>query len=226
MIAVISAAIAPGLALLLYIYLKDKYESEPISVVIKSFVLGALLVLPVIFIQYAFQAEHLFQNSLVQSFLLNGFLEEFFKWFIIIYTAYHHIAFTERYDGIVYATAVSLGFATAENLFYIYAYGIHIALWRALLPVSSHGLFGVIMGYYIGRAKFTHKKKRWLAFALLSAATLHGIYDHLMSVKSIWMYMVIPFMIILWWIALRKIKQLNQKPDPWLVPNKKQIIDQ
>ena len=176
-------------------------------------------------IQYAFQAEHVFQNSIIQSFLLNGFLEEFFKWFIVIYTAYHHIAFTERYDGIVYATAVSLGFATAENIFYIYNYGVHIALWRALLPVSSHGLFGVIMGYYIGYAKFTHKKKRWLMIALLSAATLHGIYDHLMSIHSLWTYLVIPFMIILWWIALRKIKQLNQKPDPWLIQKKQQVVD-
>jgi len=213
---VISAAIAPGLALLLYIYLKDKYETEPIGVVVKSFIIGALLVLPVMVIQYAFKAENIFQNPLMQAFILNGLLEEFLKWFIVIYTAYHHVAFTERYDGIVYTTAVSLGFATAENLFYIYAYGIHIALWRALLPVSSHGLFGIIMGYYIGYAKFTHKKKRWLAFAFLLTAVLHGVYDYFMSIETTWIYFVLPFMIILWILALRKIKQLNQAPDPWI----------
>ncbi|MGV3487659.1 MAG: glutamic-type intramembrane protease PrsW [Tuberibacillus sp.] len=225
MIGVISAAIAPGLALLLYIYLRDKYETEPIGVVIKSFIIGALLVLPVMVIQFAFQAENVFQYPLVQSFILNGLLEEFFKWFVVIYTAYHHVAFTERYDGIVYTTAVSLGFATAENLFYIYAYGIHIALWRALLPVSSHGLFGIIMGYYIGYAKFAAKKKSWLAFALIVTALLHGIYDELMSIHSNWIYLVLPFMIILWTLALRKISQLNKQPDPWIKPNKQQIAD-
>ncbi|MFC4617831.1 glutamic-type intramembrane protease PrsW [Camelliibacillus cellulosilyticus] len=216
MFAVIAAAIAPGIALLSYIYLKDKYETEPIGVVIKTFVIGALLVFPVMVIQYAFQAEHLLREPFVHSFLLNGFLEEFLKWFIVIYTAYHHVAFTERYDGIVYTTAVSLGFATAENLFYLYAYGIHIALWRALLPVSSHGLFGIIMGYYIGRAKFTHKKKKWLGLALGIAVLLHGTYDYLMSTNKAWIYLVIPFMVILWWDALRKIKKLNKQPDPWI----------
>ena len=45
MIGVISAAIAPGLALLLYIYLRDKYETEPIGVVIKSFIIGAYMLM-------------------------------------------------------------------------------------------------------------------------------------------------------------------------------------
>ncbi|WP_051263030.1 glutamic-type intramembrane protease PrsW [Tuberibacillus calidus] len=216
MVGVISAAIAPGLALLSYIYLRDKYESEPIGMVVKLFIIGCLLVLPVMVIQYALQAEHLFQYKWVQSFLVAGLLEEFLKWFMIIYTAYHHAAFSERYDGIVYATAVSLGFATAENLFYIYAYGIHVAFWRALLPVSGHGLFGIIMGYYIGCAKFSKTPKRWLLLSLLLVSSLHGIYDYMVSAGLSWVYLILPFMLILWIFALYKMKRLNEKPDAWL----------
>ncbi|GGE38554.1 protease PrsW [Pullulanibacillus camelliae] len=216
MLAIISAGIAPGIAFLSYIYLKDKYETEPIGVVIKTFIIGALMVFPVMVIQYAFNSEHLLQGNLAQAYLLSGLLEEFLKWFIVIYTAYHHVAFSERYDGIVYTAAVSLGFATAENLFYLYAYGIDVALWRALLPVASHGLFGIIMGYYIGKAKFSNKKVKWLLTGLILAIVLHGTYDLLMDSGSRWLYGVVPFMAFLWWYALRKVKQTYKYQEAWL----------
>lgn len=206
MLALVTAGIAPGIALLSYFYLKDKYESEPIGMVLKSFIFGALIVFPVMVIQYGFESEGLLQSLFPNAFLLSGLLEEFFKWFVILYTAYHHTAFNERYDGIVYAVAVSLGFATVENVFYLTAYGINYALIRALLPVSSHALFGVIMGYYFGKAKFSSKKRRILLAGLVITAALHGLYDLILHIQTIWLYIVIPFMIYLWWNALRKVK--------------------
>ncbi len=216
MFAVISAGFAPGIALLSYFYLRDKYETEPIGMVLKTFISGMLIVFPVMVIQYAFQSEHVLQNPTAQSFLFSGGLEEFVKWFIIIYTAYHHTAFNERYDGIVYSVSVSLGFATVENILYLYAYGIHYAVIRALLPVSSHALFGVIMGYYIGLAKFSSKKKRLLLSALLLPVILHGLYDFLLKFNSSWMYSIIPFMLFLWWYALRKVRQSHTRQESWL----------
>ena len=68
--------------------------------------------------------------------------------------------FDEHYDGIVYGAAVSLGFATVENILYLFANGLESALGRAILPVSSHALFGVIMGYYLGKAKFSEGKEK------------------------------------------------------------------
>lgn len=107
------------------------------------------------FIQYVLEAEGVLQSSLADAFLSSSMLEEFFKWFILFYTIYQHITFDEPYDGIVYGASVSLGFATAENIFYLIGLGVEHALGRALLPVSSHALFGVIMGYYIGKGKFS-----------------------------------------------------------------------
>lgn len=207
MFGIIAAGLAPGVALLSYFYLRDHYQAEPIGMVFRSFVLGGLLVFPIMVIEYALQDEHLLQDGFSKSFLVNGLIEEFSKWFIVIYTAYHHAEFNERYDGIVYATAVSLGFASIENIFYLFSYGIGDALWRAVLPVSSHALFGVIMGYYIGQAKYTLNKKRWLAIALFAAAGLHGMYDFLLNLSHPWMLLVFPFMIFLWWDALKKVKR-------------------
>ncbi len=206
MFGIIAAGLAPGVALLSYFYLKDRYQPEPIGMVIRSFVLGGLLVFPIMVIEYALQDEAILQDWFSKSFLATGLLEEFAKWFIVIYTAYHHAEFDQRYDGIVYATAVSLGFASIENIFYLFSYGIHAALWRALLPVSSHGLFGVIMGYYIGKAKFSVTPRKWLGIALLTATLLHGFYDSVLELGEQWSFILIPFMGFLWWNALSKIK--------------------
>jgi protease PrsW len=207
MLGILSAGIAPGLALLSYFYLKDEYDSEPISVVLRTFLYGALLVFPIMFIQHVFESEHLIKAGLIDAFFNSSLLEEFFKWFILFYAIYPHVEFDEPFDGIVYGAAVSLGFATVENVFYLVANGIGHAMTRALLPVSSHALFGVIMGFYIGKAKFTDgNKTKWIILSLLLPFVLHGLYDFILISQEHWIYIIFPFMIFLWWFGLRKVK--------------------
>jgi protease PrsW len=213
MVGIIFASLAPSLALLCFFYLKDKYNSEPIGMVFRSFIFGALLVFPVLVIQYAFKVEGLLIDPLSQAFISAALFEEFFKWFILFYTAYKHAEFNQHYDGIVYGVSVSLGFATIENVFYLFAFGVDQAFIRALLPVSSHALFGVIMGYYLGKAKFSNKaqKQKLLLFSLLIPWLLHGIYDYILYVHVYWIYIMLPFMIFLWWLALKKVKLANSR---------------
>lgn len=212
MLEVIFAGIAPSLALLSYFYLKDEYDSEPISLVLKTFILGASLVLPIMFIQYALTEERVWISPFLKSFLSAGLLEEFFKWFILFFLIYKHVEFDEHYDGIVYGVAVSLGFAALENIFYLIANGVQVALGRALLPVSSNALFGIIMGFYLGKAKFSsrNKKLRWLLYSLLIPILLHGLYDYILVKFDNWIYIIIPFMTVLWWLGLRKIKNARK----------------
>src|SRR4051812_9613372 len=110
MLGILSAGIAPGLALLSYFYLKDEYETEPVSVVLRTFLYGALLVFPIMFIQHVLETEHLIKSDVIDAFLTSGLLEEFFKWFILFYAIYPHVEFDEPFDGIVYGAAASLGF--------------------------------------------------------------------------------------------------------------------
>mgnify|MGYP003440903428 CR=1 FL=1 len=214
MLVILSAGIAPGLALLSYFYLKDQYGTEPISVVFKTFLMGAFLVFPIMFIEYVIQAEQLVTNEFVLSFFLTGLLEEFFKWFIMMYTIYYHLSFDEPYDGVVYGSAVSLGFATVENILYLVANGVEFAIGRAFLPVSSHALFGVIMGYYFGKGKFTKDKQRvYLLLALIVPFGLHGLYDYILIVANNWLYFIVPFMIALWCLGLWKVKKARALSD-------------
>jgi len=208
MLGILSAGIAPGLALLSYFYLRDEYEPEPVSFVFRTFLYGVLLVFPIMFIQHVLETEHLLQSDLLNAFFGSGILEEFFKWFILFYLIYQHVEFDEPFDGIVYGVAVSLGFATVENIFYLVANGIEHAMTRALLPVSSHALFGVIMGFYLGKAKFTkdHKAK-WILLSLMLPILLHGTYDFILISLENWLFIIFPFMIFLWWFGLRKVKK-------------------
>jgi len=207
MLGIFSAGIAPGLALLSYFYLKDEVESEPIPVVFRTFLYGALLVFPIMFLQHVMETEQLFVSGWIDAFFSSGLLEEFFKWFILFYAVYQHVAFDEPFDGIVYGAAVSLGFASAENIFYLVGNGLEHAIGRALLPVPSHALFGVIMGYYLGKSKFsTSGKNKWIGLSLLIPVILHGSYDYILITQEHWLYFIMPFMIFLWWFGLRKVK--------------------
>lgn len=210
MLGILFAGIAPGLALLSYFYLKDKYEPEPLSLVFKMFILGALLVFPIMFIEYIIDIENLINSNFIKSFITVGLLEEFFKWFILIYTVYHHVEFDEPYDGIVYGVTASVGFATAENIMYLVTNGIGVAIGRALLPVSIHALLGVIMGYYLGKGKFIASiRRRCLTFSILIPSILHGTYDFIINSFVNWLLIIVPFMAFLWWLALLKVKSAS-----------------
>lgn len=217
MFAILSAGIAPGFALLSYFYLKDEYDAEPVIDVLRTFFLGVILVFPIMFIQYVLDVEQIIASNLLSAFISAGFLEEFFKWFLLYFTIYQSSVFDEQYDGIVYGVSISLGFATLENILYLISHGIEFAIGRAFLPVSSHALFGVVMGYYLGKAKFSispHKNK-WLIFSFALPFLLHGVYDYILMREENRLQFIVPFMIFLWWLALRKVKKAKKIHSPF-----------
>ncbi|KPV55491.1 peptidase [Paenibacillus sp. A3] len=213
-LTVLTAAIAPGVALLAYFYLKDRYDTEPISLVIKLFLFGVLIVFPVMVLQRAL-VQGLGEDPFVFSFLTSSLPEEFFKWFLVYFVTYKHASFDEPYDGIVYAVAVSLGFATLENVFYAFLNGSSFSslMIRAFLPVSGHAMFGVMMGYHFGKAKFTpeHTRKH-LILALALPVFWHGVFDYtLLLSKAYWVWFMVPLMCFLWLRSLRKVNRANAK---------------
>ncbi|RIX53461.1 protease PrsW [Paenibacillus nanensis] len=213
--SVLTAAIAPGISLLTYLYLRDRYDSEPIHMVVRMFLLGMLIVVPIMVLQRGFQIW-LGDAAFVSAFVQSAFVEEFLKWFVLYHVIYNHMEFDEPYDGIVYAASISLGFATVENVLYaIYSpSSVGTLLIRAVLPVSGHALFGVMMGYYLGKAKFEKSSKSilFLAISFVLPLALHGLYDFIIiGIKQYWVWFIIPFMIILWIWGLRKMNHANDR---------------
>ena len=113
--AILTAAISPAVAIMTFIYLSKRIELEPLPLIIRMFIIGVIMVFPIMFIQYAFETENVFHSSFLKSFFLAGLLEEFFKWFFLLFVAYRHSDFDHHYDGIIYGVAVSLGFADRKS---------------------------------------------------------------------------------------------------------------
>ncbi|MGD9678582.1 MAG: glutamic-type intramembrane protease PrsW [Vulcanibacillus sp.] len=213
MISLISGAFAPGLALLSFIYLKDKYEPEPLSLIVKLFILGGVLVFPAYVIERVFQ-EGITNFEIFTKVINIAIIEEFLKWFTLYFIMYKHIEFNEPYDGVVYSVSIAIGFATIENLGFLFFNSVEptLILLRAFLPVSGHALFAIIMGYFIGQAKFNKNKNRHKLLFLSLAIPIftHSIYNLILyQTFTEWFYLMIPFLIGLWWYGLRRIKIAN-----------------
>jgi RsiW-degrading membrane proteinase PrsW (M82 family) len=214
--SILTAAVAPGISLLTYLYLKDRYDAEPVHMVIRVFFLGVLVVLPIMILQRGLELWW-GAHPLVFAFGISAGVEEALKWFVLYHIIYNHTEFDEPYDGIVYAAAISLGFATAENVLYAFFQPVTFGslLVRALLPVTGHALFGVTLGYYMGKAKFASSKRRMRGFLLLALAlptVEHGVYDWIMgSGSAYWMWFIVPLMAFLWIKGLRTINRANAR---------------
>lgn len=214
-LSVVTAAVAPGFALLAYFYLKDRYDSEPIHMVVRVFVYGVLLVFPTMVLQRTLVLG-LGSNPFLFAYGITGTVEEFLKWFIVYYAIYKHTVFDEPYDGIVYAVSVSLGFATLENVIYalLNSFSFSALLFRAFLPVSGHALFAVMMGYYLGKAKFGNPKHRskLIAASLIVPIFWHGTFDYiLMQTKTYWLWLIVPLMVYLWVRGIGNVNRANAK---------------
>lgn len=186
-------AIAPIGIIILYVYFKDKYDKEPRGLLLASFLLGAIVsIIVTTIIYYGFDIilpindDYSVPQQFVKAFVVVALTEEFSKYIIVRFYAQPKKAFDEPYDGIMYAVMVSMGFAATENVIYVLQGGYITGLLRAFTAVPAHATFGILMGYFMGKAKFA-KKNRILfnLLGLLLAVTFHGFYDFFLFIDFI-----------------------------------------
>ena len=188
----LALSIAPGLAIILYIYRKDSYDQEPKRYLLVCFVLGLLSVLPAIVMEKAgsFIFGDMRPSSSIQyyaffAFIVVAFSEEICKFAMVRWYAYPKKSFDEPFDGIMYSVMVAMGFATIENIMYVQQHGVGTAIMRMFLSVPAHGAFGIIMGYYIGLAKFNKEKSGIFLFAgIFLAILVHGAFDFFLFLQQ------------------------------------------
>ncbi len=180
----LSLALLPAVLLLRYFISKDSFP-EPTRVVLTTFGLGCVIILPVIPVALGLMwiVETLglsapLAGALV-AFMGAAIPEEGFKWLVLHRYCLRHSAFDEPMDGIVYGAAAGLGFAALENVLYVASGGVAVAVARGLTAVPMHAALGVIMGEYFGRARFAEgaERRRLLWRAWLIPMALHGLYD-------------------------------------------------
>lgn len=200
-------ALAPVVFLFTYVYLSDKYEREPLLYLVITFFLGVLVAFII-----SLGADHLNENpSLLPTvqtnwdkflfyFVLVAVMEEGAKFLVLRFYNYPHKEFDEPYDGIMYGVAVALGFAAFENVDKVWAakqafenyqiiesVSFEVGVMRMFTAVPAHAMFGVLMGFFVGKAKFSKdKSKAWgtCLLGLFSAIFFHGVYDFLLAMES------------------------------------------
>ena len=188
MIIVIALAVLPALILLYYANTQDKLQREPTNNLVKAFFYGGASVFASLLISVPFmkmglfpQEIHSYLDAFRTAFLGAAIPEETAKLVLLWLFLRKCKDFDERMDGIVYAVCIGMGFASFENIEYLFAAGsdwVTVGLGRSLTAIPGHFGFAVVMGYYFSLNHFDRYRapgagwKMW-AFPVLA----HGIYD-------------------------------------------------
>ena len=208
--------ILPSILIILFFINSDKFK-EPTKEIIKIFFLGILITIPA-YILNTYISDFLYKNTEVSEGLISSFLtaapvEEGLKLSVLYYFVYKMKEFNEPLDGIVYGVTVSLGFATLENIYYVYLLADYfettsmaLAVIRSFSAVPAHAVFGIFMGYFFMKYSFI-KKGDNLFFAFVVPFVLHGCYN-LFTTSNF--FVSLGLILISWIIALRLFSRLKK----------------
>lgn len=204
-------AYAPGAFWLWYFYRKD-LEPEPFTVIRNCFLAGMFAIVPAIIVEQFFK----FTGVMFVSVIVAPIVEECVKFGACFLVTYRGKDFDEPMDGIICAVAVALGFASLENVFYLYeSYktGLEtlptVAILRAFFSVPGHALFSVMWGYGLGRAKFTdHRTGNQLILSGLALAiAAHAAFNMMAMLSPLWAVGMLVFIPVVWGVANRRIAE-------------------
>jgi protease PrsW len=193
-------AVLPPILIAYYVYQKDKYDKEPKSLIIKSFLFGCLGIIPAIFLELF--AEGMFTNLFLYVFIGIALVEEGVKYFFLKKYLFNKPDFNEPMDGIVYAVMISLGFATVENIAYVLnneGQEIQVAIMRMFTAIPLHAVCGVILGYFVGLAKFSDNSKPLLYKGLFIATLVHGLYNYFIFLGEGFIFSIIALVVAVYY---------------------------
>ncbi|MBR6699547.1 MAG: PrsW family intramembrane metalloprotease [Bacteroidaceae bacterium] len=225
---IIATAMLPVVILMYIIYRKDSVKPEPKEQLRKAFYWGVLscflsfaMSSPFALIGLYPQEAKTVVDALRISFFGAAIPEEIAKFAVLWFFLRNNPYFDEKFDGIVYAACVSMGFAAFENIGYLFMNKdnfLTVGIVRAIFSVPGHLCFGIMMGYYYSLVKFYPNSKRHstnCAMVLIVPILLHGLYDTMLfSIgtlpKSLVLVMFVAFLVFcfkMWKYAARRIEE-------------------
>lgn len=230
-------AVIPSVFLLIKVYQADKVEKEPAPLLFKLFIKGLesaffAAVVEALLINFGLntlvhlgliEGEGSFLYHAIEAFLIVAVAEEGFKYYFLKQTTWTHPAFDYRFDAVVYAVFVSLGFATIENILYVWGSqiesgtGLQLSVYRGVLSVPAHCVFAVAMGIHYGAAKYAQGHEQFdleeagLRKAFLVPVLMHGFFDFaLMMNQPLYTGLFFLFVILADYRALKAVGRASQ----------------
>ncbi len=217
-------AVVPGLLIIIYVYAKDKVEKEPIGIIIKCLILGAISAIAAGFLEswasmlLPYREPGTLAYALQTSFCLAAFWEEIVKYLATRLGSWKSKAFNYRFDGIVYAVSAAVGFAIYENINYVAMYGFQTGVIRAFTAIPLHAFCGVFMGVfysYSKKASILGQKTGSFVLtivALLVPMLIHGLYDTFAFLRASYAtFMLLAFCVFLYIIGISTIKKASRE---------------
>lgn len=199
-------AIVPAIAMLLFVYYRDKKEKEPVKLIALLMGMGAATIIPAAIIetigQLLLDNTSLSENAYywIYCICVIGVAEELGKLLVCIIPTWKSKEFKHSYDAVVYAVASSLGFAIVENITYVIAGGLGLGILRAFTALPLHCVLGVVMGTLYAKAREAAYKydssmtAAYMVLAYIVPVLIHGIYDYFaMMGETGWIVVILIF---------------------------------
>jgi RsiW-degrading membrane proteinase PrsW (M82 family) len=176
---------APGLFWLWYFRRKDDLEPEPRAMLLRVFALGCVAALIVLLLRPAYEVilptSSTAWRVLIDAFIVTALFEELAKLLAFLAGAYFHHEFDEPLDGVIYGIAAALGFASVENVVYLFLRDDpSLVVLRAFTATLGHVAFTGSIGFFFGLAKFSEgvfRQTRLMLIGLGIGVLFHGAYD-------------------------------------------------
>ncbi|WKZ37026.1 MAG: PrsW family glutamic-type intramembrane protease [Anaerolineales bacterium] len=186
-------ALVPAGIWLVFFYLQDRAEPEPKGFVLAIFALGALLAaaIGIPLVENVFRVSRWIYTdtltTILGGILVVGFTQEFLKYAAVRYSIYNSDEFDEPTDGVIYATAAGLGYATVLNIQFVVSNGgvdLGAGIIRIAVVALAQASFSGITGYFLGRAKFEAESIWWMPLGISLAAIFNGLFHWLLGLVT------------------------------------------
>ena len=243
------AAVIPMITYLLIIWQTDRYDREPLSLVLINYFYGAVgaIIIAVAgsgFISTAisFLVSNKEMLDRIDTIIVAPIVEEITKGFFLLLMVSGK-KFDNMTDGIVYGGAIGLGFGMTENFFYFVGYGNTFADWlgiviiRTLFSGVMHCVSTGTLGAFLGYSKFKSQfiKITFPLFGLGAAILIHFLWNLSVSFQAttipgfLFMIFTIAIFITVFSISLfgeRKIifRELMSETEAGFIPREHLII--
>jgi RsiW-degrading membrane proteinase PrsW (M82 family) len=198
--AFVLMSVVPAFGLAAYIWYADVTTSEPLTLLVGTFLLGVLFAGFAAIINTLAGAVTLVPvvGMVLFFYLVVAPVEEVVKWLAIRLYAFRSDRFDAVIDGAVYGAMAGLGFATIENAIYITRSVAEVGAMGQqqiatagqtaavrLLAGPGHVIYSAFAGYYLGLAKFNRENAGPIVVkGLLIAAFIHATYNSLVTYLS------------------------------------------
>lgn len=178
-IASLVFALVPMLFYLWGIWLMDRYDREPVSLLLLNFAWGAL---GAIFFGIVFSislSTTLGSSDFHDAIFIAPVVEELTKGLFLFWTVRDR-RFDNITDGVVYGMAIGLGFGMTENFLYFLGATtagewVFLVIIRTLFTAVMHAMSTGVFGAFMGLTKFGPRARR-VPLRLLGLALAIGMH--------------------------------------------------